>query len=119
METYDELLAGSHAELLATLREVGLGLGDEAVAHRLEVGPVRVVREEVVERRDGEAAALDVGKDAPLHVVELRSIGLVQASALAVREHAVVELVRRANPAALHGLRDAVCAVREHAVHAT
>ena len=119
VETHHELLAGSHSEVLATFRQVGLRLGDEAVAHRLEVGPVRLVGEELLERGDREAGALDVGEDAPLHVVELRSIGLVQASALPVREHAVVELVRRTDAAALHGLRDAVCAMSEDAIDAT
>ena len=118
VQAHDELLPGANADVLAALGEVGLGLGDEAVAHRLEVAPVALVREQLAEGGGGVAVRLDVGEDPPLHVVELGPLVLVERAALPVREHVVVELVRRADAAALDRLRDAVRAVREDPVHA-
>ena len=119
VEAHDELLAGANADVLAALREVGLGLGDEAVAHRLER---RASAPSSAKSSPNDATAKPLAstsrEDAPLHLVELRAVGLVERAALPVREHAVVELVRRADAAPLDRLRDAVCAVREHAVHA-
>ena len=104
--------------MLAAGREVNLSRGDEPVALLLERAPVAFVREELLEGPDGEAALLDVGEDAPLEVVELRRRPVEAATARAVREEAVVQLVRRTDALALDRLRHPVRAVREHAIDA-
>ena len=119
VEAHDELLARADAHVLAALREVGLGLGDEAIAHRLELRPVRRVRERA--RRTARREKPFASTSARIRLWTSSSVGrlgLEARTALAVREHAVVQLVRRADPATLDRLRDAVGAVREHAVHA-
>ena len=93
MQAHDELLAGAHADVVAALREIRLGLRDEAVAHRLELLPL-LVAEQLGEGDGRVAVGLDVGEDPALHVVELRPLGLVERPALAVREHVVVQLGR-------------------------
>ena len=116
MESHHELLALAHAEVFAPLREVGLRLGDEPVAHRLDLGPPLRVGEEVRERHERVALALDVGDDAALDVVEDDALLSEAVATASVREDAVVELVGRADPAVLERLRVRVDAAREHAV---
>ena len=118
VEADDEFLAGANADVLAALREVGLGLGDEAIAHRFDVAPIALVREQLSEGRGGESVRLHVAENPTLELVELGPIVLVARAAAPIRENVVVELVGRLDAATLDRLRDAVCAMREHPVHA-
>ena len=68
--------------------------------------------------RTARAMLADVGQDALLELVELRRCLVEAVPTGAVREEAVVQLVRRPDALALDRLRHPVCAVREHAIHA-
>jgi hypothetical protein len=118
VQANDELLALADADVLAAGGETSLGRLDEVVALLLQVAPELSVAEELPEGQRGVALLVDLGHDPPLHLVELRPVVREPPTAAAVREHAVVELVGRADAARLERLGHAVRAVREHAVHA-
>src|SRR4029079_18266449 len=90
----------------------------ETIALLLERAPPLPIGEEVVERAHREAVLADLGQNALLELVELRRCLVEAVPTGAVREEAVVQLVRRPDALPLDRLRHAVCAVREHAVHA-
>ena len=119
LEPDDELLTGANADVLAAGGQVRLRGRDEPVAllrDRLPVGPVG---EELVERARPRTPGRWTSSRMPRCASS--SGGGDRREALArgaVREQAVVELVRRADALPLDRLRDAVRAVREHTVHA-
>ncbi len=116
MQSHDEFLALPDADVLPADRQVGLGLCDEPVALGLDLVP-ELGGKELAEGNNREALGADVGHDSLLHVVELRDVVREEAAALAIREHAVVELVGRADALSLEGFCHTVCTVREHPVH--
>ena len=89
-----------------------LGLLDEAVALALYRRP-GLGADEVCEGKDRVSARVDVGDDLLLDVVELGMFLREPAAARAVREHAIVELVGRADAALLERGRDSGHPVRE------
>ena len=102
--------------MLTARCQVGLGGRDETIA--LVGDRLPVVRgEELAERAHGKPVLLDLLEDASLRVVQLRRRRREALPRGAVREQAVVELVRRPDALSLDRLRDTVRAVREHAIH--
>ena len=95
MHADDELLAGAHAQVLPARGEVGLRLGDEAVAHRLELAPVLRIGEELPEGEQRVALLVELAEDAQLYLVELDVVSCLEPPAASVREDPVVELVGR------------------------
>jgi hypothetical protein len=99
VHAHDELLARPDAHVLAARRQVRLGLGDEAVAHRPTPASA-AGREELAEGEKRVALLVELAEDALLHAVELDVVPGPEASAPPVREDPVVELVRCLIPGA-------------------
>ena len=118
LQPHDELLAGPDADVLAARGEVGLGRGDEPVALLLDLAsrPRRRRRGPGRSGRSSPARGRRRGCSAGRRRAGRRLAEVPPARA--VREEAVVQLVRRTDALALDRLRDAVGAVREHAIHA-
>ena len=118
LEPHDELLARPHPHVLSTRGEVGLGRRYEAVALLFERAPAVSIGEDVLERPHRESVLVDLGQDALLELVQLRRRFAEALARRAIRQQAVVQLVRRTNALSLDRLGDTVGAMREHAVHA-
>src|SRR5262249_32935321 len=88
--------------------EPGLGLGAKALTVGLQLSPPLRFRDELAERNARVALLLQLLDDPLLDGVERRRLTSVAFPARSVRQHVVVQLVRRDDPATLEAGGDAM-----------